>query len=88
MGRPKAAFQFKSDDRGLSGHQCVLCLPTIGQEANACEAEKHHGPCGGFGDGANVPARDIDDQGIKESRISPVDEDRELVRAETCQCGG
>jgi hypothetical protein len=48
--RPKAALQFKPDDHRSSGHQCWLRFPTIGHEANACEAEQQHRPCGGFGD--------------------------------------
>jgi hypothetical protein len=40
--RPKAAFQFKPDDRGLGRQQSWLGLPTIRHEADACEAEKHH----------------------------------------------
>jgi hypothetical protein len=33
-------------------------LASIGHEANACEAEDHHGPSGGFGDGTDCGACD------------------------------
>jgi len=36
-----------------------LCLPAIGHEAKASEAEKHHHPCGGFGDTALQEAKSI-----------------------------
>jgi hypothetical protein len=39
---------------GLSGVEChfiAIVLPTIRHEADACEAEDHHCPCGGLGDG-------------------------------------
>jgi len=38
--RPKAASQFRPDDRGSGGHQCWLCLPTTRHEADACEADQ------------------------------------------------
>jgi hypothetical protein len=48
--RPKAALN-SNFGSGLHGHQRWLRLPTIRHEANAREAEDHHGPGGGFGDG-------------------------------------
>src|SRR5437868_6403936 len=43
-------------DRGSGGKQLwLLCLLTMGHEADASEAEKQHGPRRGFGDGSYLP---------------------------------
>src|SRR5258708_25874926 len=52
MKKPPGGALFKSNlISGSGGHQCWLRLAATRHEANASEAEKHHRPCGGFGDG-------------------------------------
>jgi hypothetical protein len=64
-------------------HQCGLRLPTIAHEANASEAEKHHCPCGGFGDGGNAnTTKPVRKKDAVCSRIGTIDRETGINKSE------